>query len=68
MCILADLHFMNQSTNCSCGDSNETCFPPLINVVYDMFGVYANLNCVSCKYDFDSNFRWHVAKVVAYST
>ena len=64
MLILADLHFMNQRTNCSC-DSVETCFPPLINVFYDMFGVYANLICVSCKYDFASNFRWNVAKVVA---
>ena len=64
MWILADLHFMNWWINCSC-DSDETCFPPWINVVYDMFGVYANLLCVSCKYDFASQFRWNVAKVVA---
>ena len=41
------------------------CFPPRINVVYNMLGVYANLICVSCKYDFASNFRWNVAKIVA---
>ena len=40
-------------------------FPPQINVVYDMFGVYANLICVSCKYDFASNVRRNVAKVIA---
>ena len=52
MWILADLHFMNWwINNCSC-DSDETCFPPRINVVYDMFGVYGNLICVSCKSDF----------------
>ena len=51
-------------SNCSC-DFEETCYPPRINVVYDMSGVYANLICVSCKYDFASNFRWNVAKVIA---
>ena len=64
MWLLADLHFMNRWTNCSC-DPDETCFPPRINVVYDMFVVYANLICVSCKYDFASNFQLNVAEVVA---
>ena len=54
-----------EGLNFSC-DLDETCFPsPNKYCLWYVFDIYANLICVSCKYDVASNLRWNVAKVIA---
>ena len=54
-----------EGLNFSC-NHDVTCFPSLNKYCLPyVFDVYANIICVSCKYDVASNLRWNVAKVIA---